>query len=65
MGKSGRKSFSQEDALSHLGSRNIELFELNGKYYVGNGQHRVAAAHNLGIKHIKAIVRRCDFEGQK
>ena len=60
-GKNGRKPFDQNDAISDLKTRNIELFELNGKYYVGNGQHRVAFTHNKGIKRIKAIVRHCEF----
>ena len=60
-GKNELRSFDQNDALSDLKTRNIELFELNGKYYVGNGQHRVAFAHNIGIKRIKAIVRHCEL----
>ena len=61
LGNGGRKPFSQKDALSRWGSRNIELFELKGKYYVGNGQHRVAIAHIKGIKVIKALVRHCEL----
>ena len=34
LGNDGSKPFSQKDALSGWGSRNIELFELKGKYYV-------------------------------
>jgi len=61
-GKSGLRPFDQKDALSDLKTRNIELFELNGKYYVGNGQHRVAIAHIMGLKRIKAQVRHCELK---
>lgn len=60
-GKNGIRPYDQNDALSYLKTRNIELFELDGKYYVGNGQHRVAVAHIMGIKRIKAVVRHCEL----
>ena len=60
-GKNELRPFNQNDALSDLKTKNIELFELNGKYYVGNGQHRVATAHIMGLKRIKAIVRHCEI----
>jgi hypothetical protein len=63
-GNNGSKPFSQKDAIINQGSRNLELFEFEGKYYVDNWEHIVAAAHNLAIKRIRAIVRHCDFERQ-
>ena len=55
----GFKPLRQKDALSLLGSRYIVLFEPNGKYYIGNGQHRAAIANIMAMNRIKALVRHC------
>lgn len=56
------ESIGWQPALSGLENDPVEIFELDGKYYVGEGFHRILLAKALGVKNIRVIIKKTELK---
>jgi hypothetical protein len=50
------QSLQGEDPILRKGGRQLHVYEINGKYWVVEGRHRVAALKVLGVEQVPMLV---------